>query len=296
MKAASETNRSLAGTIMYDCFKVVGMTNCFCWAPLLSVPSSSFMLTNSGLFNVNPANFSTPALKVADNMTVCRWPIPPSFSKCSDTKPSILEKRWMSSIYFTWNYWPSTENQAKMRALRGFVTESKQRTLPHLFHSQGPAIDQLHPKPATEVFLDSGSLWSSNGLKVDLVWKPECWLLCESWPFLIFSSLRPSSNWPQPTWRVSGSWQTKCRFVGPALELARSPKPECQRFCQFWGWFAAKFGLLGWHKLKFSLNQFGIWPKHLSSWVEVELMNTELLSFSLNEDPFLMSQPKIERI
>ena len=61
-----------------------------------------------------------------------------------------------------------------MRALRGFVTESKQRTLPHLFHSQGPAIDQLHPKPATEVFLDSGSLWSSNGLKVDLVWKPEC--------------------------------------------------------------------------------------------------------------------------
>ena len=93
MKAASETNRSLAGTIMYDCFKVVGMTNCFCWAPLLSVPSSSFMLTNSGLFNVNPANFSTPALKVADNMTVCRWPIPPSFSKCSDTKPSILKTK-----------------------------------------------------------------------------------------------------------------------------------------------------------------------------------------------------------
>ena len=86
MKAARETSRSLAGTTMYDCLRLDGMTSDWLdWAS-----GSSLMLTRSGSFSVRPASFSTPALSVADTSTVWRLPKPPSFSKCSSTVARIL--------------------------------------------------------------------------------------------------------------------------------------------------------------------------------------------------------------
>ena len=71
---------------MYHCFRLVGVTS---WSSSTTVPSSD-MVTCTGSVRVRPASFSTLFVNVADTMTFCRRPKPPSLTKCSSTIFIIL--------------------------------------------------------------------------------------------------------------------------------------------------------------------------------------------------------------
>lgn len=169
MKAESVTSRSFGGTMRYHCFKFVGVTN---WSWFTLTSSDKFMCTGS--LSVNPASFSTPALSVAESITFCRLPRPPSTEKCSCTVPIIL--------------WKENPMVKLRQTLNGFWANC---TWTRLFRIPCQEVGRLRPIQASVTDQDWDSVLNLNDREDVRELKLKCSFLYGYGLSLIFSSHRP---------------------------------------------------------------------------------------------------------